>query len=557
MKTLIKLCVWILIPALLFSSCGLLSLRRRTESEVPETAETGRQTEIGESRNASFYASEASLKDAVKVDSHHFGVSKRNDNADRRLFKGPCTGTPVTADEEAYRVFSGKVASLEVVYTYEDDYHIEEAFAKEASYRSGREEQAEILASLQTGKGEIPSAEKIGETVRMNNEAWLPSHPGYYELDGEEIDLMAGLIRDMLRAYRDKLTDVDYKRIMSLLSDIRIVGIDSYDFTLNELRKPYNARVLEDGTIIVDLDTIRKYLPQADAREKTYEHEIYHLFQRMCPMAQIPDYTQIGPSQYFEDLEINSLHWNWLYEAAAEKLTMNRRKAENPLVYKNMIGYLKSLDLALLPGEGKGCRTVEEATLTVDPEGFLGLLAPLSKEEAVKLLYSIDYLQNNRDDLEKLLMPEGFDAEKRTAVKIDMKNGICLSLSRIFYQNLAEAVRNGSATLEDVFYLINVWEEDLSYHTGYDERSEAFRPLLEGYVELQDAFFEMLSVEGERDIPSEFLSFALAAEDGEIRRNCSLTFLTEEDREFVFEEMLTYNISDLTVNVRTAAASLA
>ena len=517
--------------------------------------------EPGPSNNAMLYMDDVSLDTVITARSYEYQQSKRNDNADRRLAQGPYVPEPVTVEQAAFEDLMAVLDGMEVSYTYAQAYRVEEARQAEARYEDARAHQAEHFDDPVCDIKEIPSAAQIRQAIEENNRRVLAENPGLFALDPAEIALIADIIHEMAAKNADIFTEADRLRIYSLLNDISAVGIDSYDFTVNDLRKPYNARVLEDGTIIIDLKTIETYLTGENAKEKTYEHEIYHLFQRMCPDAQIKDYTQIGPSQYFEDLAVNSLHWNWLYEAAAEKLTMNRWETMTALVYQNMVGYLKSLDLiAMLRPEYENA-AVEELTLSVDPERLYAMSyaeTEAERTEIVNLLYSIDYLQNNRDDLEpQIIDKDAVLADARTAAKIEMKNSIFLTFSKLFYRALAEQVMRGGVSLQDVFYLINAFEEDINYHSDMDEKPEKYTRFLETYVPLQDAFFVMLADGDEteaRRLTDAFGSYAMVTKDGSTyARNCGLDWLTEAERGFLFEEIVTFDMSYLTVNIRELA----
>lgn len=144
---------------------------------------------------------------------------------------------------------------------------------------------------------------------------------------------------------------ITLRKIYCMLNDVKVVGIDSADFTRNDIKKVYNAAVLDDATVILDTNQIDQ-LRQSNSLEKTIYHEVIHLFQRQAPDAKIDGLTQIGNSQYidsFDDTgEVNSLHYLWLYEAFAEYMSMQLNDSKIPLTYKNMVGYLNTLNLITL-----------------------------------------------------------------------------------------------------------------------------------------------------------------------------------------------------------------
>ena len=181
------------------------------------------------------------------------------------------------------------------------------------------------------------------------------------------------------------------------------------------------------------------------------------------------------------------------------------------------------------------------------------------KTEAIYLLYSIDYLQNNRDDFERVYKSKtgnnaSLNVDTRNAIKMEMKNSIFLSLSKMFYRNLADRIANTEVSIQDVFYLINAFEEDISYHTDYDENIAVYERMISGYTELQNSFFRMLAGsdhESYEDVIKSFNTYSMAIKTGQgLQRNCELSWLSDEEKEFIFEQMVTGNISYMTSNIR-------
>ena len=115
-------------------------------------------------------------------------------------------------------------------------------------------------------------------------------------------------------------------------------------------------------------------------------------------------------------------------------------------------------------------------------------------------------------------------------------------------------------SLQDVFWLINVFEADMNWHLSYDDaaRWEENQTFVTGYTDIQDAFFRMLEESGcltRQELTERFFRYALVIQeaDGSYRRNCGLAFMSGEDRNFLSEFMLTNRIAYLTRNVRSYA----
>jgi hypothetical protein len=126
----------------------------------------------------------------------------------------------------------------------------------------------------------------------------------------------------------------------------------------------------------------------------------------------------------------------------------------------------------------------------------------------------------------------------RKAIIREMKQGICITLTKYFYKNLAERVANTDVSLQDIYYLINVFEEDLSSHTDYDS-SEKFtfnKEFMSYYIEVQDEFFNMIADDNMSfdDIVNGFkeYSMALSTNNGLVR-NCELSWLNDKEKNFL------------------------
>jgi hypothetical protein len=85
-----------------------------------------------------------------------------------------------------------------------------------------------------------------------------------------------------------------------------------------------------------------------------------------------------------------------------------------------------------------------------------------------------------------------FTEDELTVLRIEMKASLCATLSKYFYENLAEKMTGESVSLTDLFLLISTWEADLNYHITYTDetRYDNVKNFLTGYNEIQTAFFE-------------------------------------------------------------------
>lgn len=233
--------------------------------------------------------------------------------------------------------------------------------------------------------------------------------------------------------------------------------------------------------------------------------------------------------------------------------------ANTPLVYKNMVGYLNTLNLITLLRPEYSSDSIEISQLSVDPESVYELFGADTPEERVEIanmLFSICYIQNDREDFEAAYEEKyGSIDDQQATVKRVMKQSVIKTMTKLFYENLAERIANSEVTLEDAFYLINVFEAALNLHLIYDDESryDLNEDPVTFYLAVQNQFFEAVAADSTltfEALVNAFNQYALVTENkGAYLRNCSFTWLSEKERAFIFQ-VLTTNISNLTLNIR-------
>ena len=491
-----------------------------------------------------------------------YGTSRYNDNADRRLEEGEYIPINIDLEDITYNSFIRWVDSKDVIYIYEDLYNIDEALEISQEYDSESINQIKSHTDLIVSIDKIPTYDIIKNKILSNSEIYLKENPDYYQLNIEYIDMISNIIVITLESYYDSLSNEDLTKIYCMLNDIKAVGIDSKDFTINEIKTIYNARVTENGLIILDTEQIQ-LIGDKNSISKTIAHEIVHLFQRMCPKHVNENYTQIGNSQYFNSLEkegkVNSIHYQWLYEAAAEQMSMNLHGAATPIVYENMVGYLHTLDLITLIRPGYKEDSIAVSQLSNNKNAIyevLGAKSQEEKKEIINMLYSICYIQNDREDFVKVYERENGSIEgHEITIKRIMKQSIAQTMTKYFYKNLAERVANSNVTLQDLFYIINVYESALNTHLIYDDESRLNynQESIRYYIEVQNEFFKSVAQDSSytfEEIIEKFDDYALVIyTDGEYFRNGSFDWLSDSEKGYI-ADVLTTNIQNLTTNIR-------
>lgn len=517
--------------------------------------------EVGNSFNAYLYST-GSLSSTIGMDNFGFAMSAYTNNADRRLEVGNYNPITIKLSGNNYNEFVRWVDSKDVTYVYADLYNIDNVYDNIKPYQSTISNQKHQHTDLITSINKIPTVDEVYNRIVSNSNEYLRTHKGYYSLSSEYTRLIAQILVNMVSDNYQELSKDDLTRIYCMLNDVKAVGIDSTDFSVNELNQIYNARVTDEAVVMLDTEMIGQ-LKGSNTMERTIAHEVAHLFQRMCPDHKVKGITQIGGSQYVENFdntgEANSLHFQWLYEAAAEQMSMNEYDAQTPLVYKNMVGYLHTLDIITLIRPNYDENSIATSQMSTDPNKIyevFGAKTDEEKREIAHMLYSICYIQTEREDFVTVYEKANGSIEgKETTVKKIMKESIAQTMTKYFYKNLAERVHNGSVTLQDAFYLINTFEAALNLHIVYDDaqRVEYNDESLKFYIETQNKFFQMIAEDSGmtfEEIETKFNEYALIIKTDEgYQRNCQFTWLDQDEKDYI-GTVLTTNINSLTYNIR-------
>lgn len=516
---------------------------------------------VGNSFNAYLYST-GSLSSTIGMDNFGFGMSAYTNNADRRLEVGNFSPITIKLSGTNYNEFVRWVDSKDVKYVYADLYNIDNVYSNISQYQGTISNQQHQHTDLITSVSKIPTVDEVYNKLISNSNEFIRTHKGYYSLSSEYTRMIAQILVNMVKDNYSQLSKTDITRIYCMLNDVTAVGIDSSDFGVNDLNQIYNARVTDEAVVMLDTEMIGQ-LKGNQTIERTIAHEVAHLFQRMCPDHKISGLTQIGGSQYVENFdntgEANSLHFQWLYEAAAEQMSMNEYDAKTPLVYKNMVGYLHTLDLITLIRPNYDETSIAVSQMSTNPDKIyevFGAKTEEEKREITHMLYSICYIQTERDDFVTVYEKSyGSIQGKETTVKKIMKESVAQTMTKYFYKNLAERVHNGSVSLQDAFYLINTFEAALNLHIVYDdaERVEYNDESIKFYIETQNKFFQMIAQDSGMtydEIVEKFGNYALIIKtDSGYQRNCQFNWLDQDEKDYV-ATMLTTNINSLTYNIR-------
>lgn len=440
-------------------------------------------------------------------------------------------------NEDYYNSFKEYVKKIKVSYPHEELFGIEQALQKykEVNFDLNSHENA-------FGDTEEITASQLLNVVMENNEKYLQEHKStlYKKFNKNELlPICENICKSFSYYSKNKLIDV--KKVKCFLSDLKIF----------EKASPNNAYIIDNCLVInPKMINVLKIMNKNDETvfEKTEVHEIMHMFQSCCEdLKETNTYeTNYGICYSWEDLKVNTLMFKWFLEASAEKNMVNYMSG-NPLVYTYSIGYLESMSLSTILDNNVKVNQTENLCFSNKLELLFNQFNCNSYEdqkELIKMMYSIDIMQSETDDFFEAYTDKHkkeLTKEEIEDLKNNIKANVCLTLTKYFYLNLSKQLESQKIGIQDVFFLITVFENDINSHIKYNQ-SKKFkynREYLDKYIEIQDKFFESISKSNNYRLDNLldiYNSYAINVEiNKNITENYKLDWLNAEKQNYILD----------------------
>lgn len=403
------------------------------------------------------------------------------------------TAEGLTAVEEA-------VAGLAVDYPYQEIAQLETAYAAYRALPAWEDSPSfGVLDGLdaQTLYERVKAANKSHETDLLGDGGHM-----YIALDD---DYLWGVCEVLCDTLNREVSEWDFGAQMPSI-DYNIANLQIFQNRVGF----NNAAVSNDGVLMVQptmTEGMATIVDNEDSPSITIAHETEHLLQKQSNlrMAALGVDRAYGFCFYLPELPVNSMFFTWMIEASAEKLAVQLYDCE-PTTYFSKISYLDSLTVPTLLA-GADSQAVPRLTQQPSLDAVFDLFGCETEAEQMELLrclYDIEVIQTQ---------PEDFFAEfqRQTGREITEEDGLvevqralkapaCLTMSKLFYRDLARSLAEQELTLREVFYLMSMWEFDLNNHLGYDDetRLDTTAPFMAAYTELQMGFFDALAAGTDR-----------------------------------------------------------
>lgn len=449
---------------------------------------------------------------------------------------GELTATNIKFNDTNYTEFNNYLSSLNTYYDYENLYNFDSSL--------NEYNKLQLSGSHMCSLNDL-SVDSLVNQVKNNNLDYKKTNKTsiYKELESNELREICKIIIDTVNNYMKDNKDISIDRIKCVLSNLKI---------FNQGSSVNNAFVTDDNCLVVspNMMQIAKIMNGNETDKDVIIHEINHLLQKGCNCDLNKNENlkrNFGFSYGFKNIKVNSLDFSWIYEASAEK-NMTNLTGHKPLVYENMIGYLESLSLVNILNDNYKVNDTEKLSFkrTLDDlYNYFNVTSDLDKKEILNMMYSIQVIQQAPSDFYNAY--EETTGKKKDSSVVDevnytVKSSACETLTKLFYRNLSKSLVNKNMTLEDTFYLISHFENDLNVHIGYNEMnlSKYNEKFMETYIQIQDNFFYQLSKclnISQEEVEEMFNNYSskIRLSDNIVVGNYSLSFLEKEKVKYLEE----------------------
>ncbi len=348
--------------------------------------------------------------------------------------------------------------------------------------------------------------------------------------------------------YKAAFPEIDLDTVSCNLYDLKILSpISSFSNAFIDESNVFNwdEKQMELNDFAMDTE---------DIYTTTFYHEMVHACQICCDCYNNGEEWRVGIGNDYEDMDINSLSWYWLIEASAEKVESDYLNVGYS-TYTMYIGYLTSLDYVAQLDAGVDANMLERINFNHDMEMVFDMFDVKSEEERlefIKMMYTIEVLQMSPDGFydaykEKYNVDLHSDDDIEAEFRLKLKDDALLSMTKLFYRNLARQINNGDATLQDMYYLIKVWENKLCYHFSNNEYGHmvAFKELYNQYLDIQNEFYELIAKDNNytvEEIDTGLQGYSVNIKDGDQKKspNCDLYFFNDDKKQFIKDFIAEY-----------------
>lgn len=453
--------------------------------------------------------------------------------------------TPISYTDEANLIFNEYLQNFDVEFATIDEIYDIEAASNFIGQERATIEEHQYSGFIVDGK---VNESKLLESIITNSPIYKKENKEkslfYQPIDNKKLlKEIVSIIAESINNDIPSKTEEDIRELDCTLGSLRV-------FTATGL----SAAAITDDNVLLINEPMIKMLEINSGNEDGLRHTIYHeskhLEQVSCNDYDKEPYEYQGISIKTNNLEYNPFSWTWVTEGSAEKGSTNQIGG-NDEAYINLVAYTESLDLAsIISPYAKDGNDIENCTFDKNVNHFYELLGEtntISKKEIIEMMYAMEIVQKKvttyQEDYAKTYNEELSDQEYMN-IRYQLRRDFILETAKIFYSNLSNAINNrNDVTLEDIFFLITVFEGDMNYHLEYSTNKassidDETKEFLAQYNELQTNFLSSLSICNNLnldDITHLYNEYGMYAQtnDSSNTYNASLKWLSTEKKQWL------------------------
>ena len=407
----------------------------------------------------------------------------------------------ITINQLEYNDFTEKLANINVNYDYSELFKVKEFLNL---YNTRVQYNGQYLSKGIIINRKIDS-NKLYNLVSKNNEQYLQNNSGiakkYSDTTDKLVRDVCAIITNYINDYLIKYPETNIEELEDKLYNLKVFENGSFTYAY------YNSDTCIMGVSTPTIEALEKNNQDPLTFKKVIEHEVNHIIHSatQTELRNSSYSIRFGPCYNFEELEVNSGYWNWYFEGGAEKF-VSQYNQSSPLTFQFNNLLMDIIKSGTILKEGNTVETFNKLSMQSNLDllfEYFGCTSEEDKEEVVKLMYSINLITHDNSnsstaefhDFYQKKYGSRMDYSTRTELSYSHYASIAQSLSKYFYRDLQSRLVNQEVKLEDVFYNMYVFEQEMHRLTKYTNNSRMGNnfEFMSNYLYIQDNFLELIA----------------------------------------------------------------
>ncbi len=346
------------------------------------------------------------------------------------------------------------IKSKRAHYQYEDLYNTKATLDKYYSIKEYESPNNFLL--IDENNYEI-NQNKLREVVKENNKNFFANNKkaSYSELEESDFNAIFNTVCYILN-YRLK-DDIDKGQLEEKLRNLKIVQYNDSGYGAlsddNTILAINTKNILKNGnTTFLNMVATHEtnHLVQINSATEEQEEQLYK--------------KNLGILYNFDDENCNALNYQWLEEAAAEELMKyNLDEVDaGKIQYTNQVSALESISFSTIPKEDVDAITLSKLLCQSDLDKVFNLFNCETEEDKIEIInmfYTFETIFDTRFCKNNNIIQDN-------TYKFDNQSAMITTLTKNFYLNLVNSLKNNKESLQNIFYVIDTFETEMNKVSG-------------------------------------------------------------------------------------------